>query len=67
LLVIISFYYEAQNKKIQSLLLEFNSKLGEILADDDGSEKSYFLANMTLPTADLLNLFEKPELFNHII
>jgi len=63
----IQFLNDTQNKKIQSLLLEFNSKLGEILADDDGSEKSYLFANMTLPTVDLINLFEKPELFNHII
>ncbi|MFX1571289.1 MAG: GTP-binding protein [Promethearchaeota archaeon] len=61
------FLNEKQNQKVQSLLLKFDSKLRDILADDDGSEKSYLFLNMTLPTVDLINLFEKPELFNHII
>jgi len=61
------FLNDTQNQKVQALLLEFNSKLRDILADDDGSAKSYLFTNMTLPTVDLINLFEKPELFNHVI
>ena len=61
------FLTEKQNQEVKSLLLEFDSKLVDILADDDGSEKSYLFVNMTLPTVDLINLFEKPKLFSHII
>lgn len=63
----LQFLNKTQNKKVQALLLEFDSKLEEILADDDGSEKSYLFANMTLPMVDLINLFEKPGFFNHVI
>ncbi|MFX1327749.1 MAG: GTP-binding protein [Promethearchaeota archaeon] len=61
------FLNEKQNQEVKSLLLEFDSKLLDILADDDGSEKSYLFVNMTLPMVDLINLFEKPKLFNHVI
>ena len=34
--------------------------LNKILAEDDGSMKSYLLANITLPTLDIIDLFDKP-------
>ncbi|MFW9970856.1 MAG: GTP-binding protein [Candidatus Odinarchaeota archaeon] len=63
----LQFLNNKQNQKVHTLLLEFNTKLEDILADDDGSEKSCLFVNMMLPMVDLINLLEKPELFNHVI
>jgi len=50
---------EAQNTKVKSLIREFEAKLETILEEDDGSEKTYILANMIFPILDMIDYFEK--------
>ena len=50
---------EAQNTKVKSLIQEFEAKLERILEEDDGSEKTYILANMIFPVLDMIDYFEK--------
>jgi len=54
------FLNKKQHEKVQALLGDFNLNLNKILAEDDGSMKSYLLANMTLPILDIIDHFDKP-------
>ncbi len=52
------FLNEKQFSQVQSLKKEFNSKIENILKDDDDTEKRYFHANLTYPILDFVDYWD---------